>query len=345
MKTLRPIAHKDAYTVAIEEKVRAYFEETIFGPLREMLEQAKVPDADRINAVTSALRSALESARIWYADGAFYGSFSASISRELRGLGATFDARDSSFRFPQGKLPIDLQDVVFRSIDRSRDVHAQVIEFLDEAQANIAIAATGIEVEVALSRIRGDLYKQLEMSLSAETTALEFVEVSADVTPFVSQVIATEFRENLDLYIKNFLATEIPELRAEVAANAFAGYRADRLAKLIEARYGVSKRKAAFLADQETSLFVSKFREARYREIGVRSYKWSTSHDDRVRRDHKLLDGTVHSWESPPITNRTTGARNHPGEDYRCRCVPIAILTTATVENSRSVFRCVKRAA
>lgn len=40
---------------------------------------------------------------------------------------------------------------------------------------------------------------------------------------------------------------------------------------------------------------------------------------------HQELDGTEQSWDDPPVTNED-GDRNHPGEDYQCRCVAYPIL-------------------
>lgn len=343
MNTFRPIVHKDAYTLAVEKIIRAYFAETIFDPLAGILEAAKVPEV-RENAAYTAVQSALDTGRIWYANGSFTGQFPASVARELREMGASFDTTSRTFKLPNPDLPLNLRGAVFGSIDRSRKVHQRVESFLDVALEHLAIASTGIEIDQTLSVIRGSLYRQLEDTVPQ--TALEFVEVGPEMSPGIEAILAKEFREDIDRSIKTFLPLELRELRAEVQANAFAGYRSDKLATLIEQRYGVSKRKAAFLADQETGLFVSKFREARYRDIGIRSYKWSTSHDDRVRPDHQLLNGEVFSWESPPVTNRKTGARNHPGEDYRCRCVPIPILDMEHFEsriNAKSELHCAKQ--
>ncbi len=343
MKTLAPIRHEDAYTRGVEGELRAALDEALFDPLVAILEEMRVPDAvdaDRENAISSALKSAISTGRIWVQDGVISGKFSAAISRELRALGARFDAPTKTFRIAADALPLDLRDAAAATASRARATHDRLLDFLDAAEGNAAIASIGPAVDATFERIHADLIKQF----SRTTSSVEAVEVSADLTPAVVKTLAEEWRNNLDKYIRGFLAEEIPELRDLVQANATAGYRADRLVDVIAARHGVSNRKAAFLADQETSLFVSKFREARYREIGVRQYRWSTSHDDRVRKDHRLLDGTIHSWDSPPVTNRATGARNHPGEDFRCRCVPIAILNLAERANSRSEFRC-RRAA
>lgn len=349
MRFARPIVHKDEYTRLVECGIRAFFGEVIFAPLFEILAEAGVPGASEVkrreNAAGDALAEALRSGRVWYADGTFYGRFSADVSRELRSYGASFDPKTSSFALSSERVPAEIRGVLVDSVARSEDVHRKVVDFLKAAEPNVKIAATGIEFDIALSKIRGDLYHQLEETISG----IDFVEVPAQLAEESAAALAADFTRSLELPIKNFLDAELPELRALVERNAFAGYRADRLAGIIQARHGVANRKAAFLAEQETSLFVSKFREQRYKAIGSERYKWSTSHDEKVRHDHRLLNGTIQSWASKPVTNRKTGARNHPGEDFRCRCVAMPLIEdigeTATRANSKRVFRCARPAA
>ena len=114
------------------------------------------------------------------------------------------------------------------------------------------------------------------------------------------------------------------KLREEVNENTFSGFRSDRLLKSLQSNYGVSLSKAKFLAKQETSLLTSKYREQRYKSAGVNKYKWEIR-GFRTRDDHRKLQGQIFTWDTPPITNTKTGARNHPGEDYNCYCTAIAI--------------------
>ena len=325
---LPPIVHKDSYSAAIEKEIVGYFHEAIFGPLLDLVREFGVePDAadqGKQNAIPTPLEHALKNGRIWYADGVFSGEMSAATSRELRELGATWNREERTFRLPLEKMPITLRSAVALSQERAVDLTNQVSEILKVMPVTIAAAPTGLDFARSIDRIAADLHLQFDKSVSG----LEEIEVPVEITPEIRKVITEEFTENLDLYIKSFAEEEIPILRRMVEQNAFAGYRPDRLAEIIEARYGVSKRKANFLASQETSLLVSKYRQQRYQSLGSRAYKWSTSNDQRVRHDHRLLNGKVFFWDQPPVTNLQTGARNNPGEDYNCRCVPLPIIET-----------------
>ena len=317
---LAPIKHRDAYTRAVEGAILDYFDEAIFRPLCDLFNDANVHIKE--NAKGTAVVAALRDHRIWYADGVFSGSFNAAISAELRSLGAKFDRGTGNFNLPADRLPIEIKSAAADSIAASTTLHATIAATLDQIQINALQASVGLNLKPSVDKMVDDLMAQFVTSVKA----IDVIEVSADITPAIAKAMREELTENLELSIKNFVQEQIPQLRAAVQANAFAGYRTDRLADIIEAHYGVTKRKAAFLADQETGLAIAKFREQRAREVGSRSYRWSTSHDERVRADHRLLDQQVFFWDSPPVTNRTTGARNHPGEDFRCRCVAMPIL-------------------
>ena len=326
-KILPAIEHKDAYTRAAERLLQEYLDAVIFTPLDAMMEEAglgKVQEkADRReNAGTSAIEQALRSGQVWYADGAFCGQFSAEISRELRAMGATHDSSAGTFAITQERIPLGLRFFLAEATQRSKDLHHDMDELLGQMQLNLDQAPAGLQMQRAIEKMMADLQGQFVKQVAS----VESVEVAQQLTPAIAKTLADELTNNLELDIKKWATSAIVDLRVRVQQNALAGYRADRLARQIAAERGVSQRKAEFLAEQETSLFVSKYREQRARDVGATSYKWSTSHDERVRPDHRVLNGKVFSFDNPPVTCQATGARNNPGEDFRCRCVAMPII-------------------
>lgn len=82
----------------------------------------------------------------------------------------------------------------------------------------------------------------------------------------------------------------------------------------------VSKSRAMLIARTEVSRASSNFTQARAEAVGSEHYIWRTSHDGDVRSDHKALDGKAFAWSDPPIADKRSGARAHPGCIYNCRC-------------------------
>lgn len=294
------------------------------------------PRVERSNASTSALEDALREGRVWYADGAFGGTFNASISHELRRLGATRDPHHRMFLLDASSLPFRLRGIVDNSAARSEGIHKAVSSTLSAMEANVAVAKIGLDLGNRVSRILDDLNAQFVRTMQEPVKGLDFITVSPEIQPAVRKRITENLTENLDLYIKDFAEEKIPELRHMVEANLQAGGRIDRLSKMIEAQYGVTKRKAKFLASQETSLLTAKFREERAVAAGSASYVWHTRRDNKVRHDHEELEGKTFLWSDPPIVDRARNRRAHPGEDWGCRCSARPIIALPKTERART---------
>ena len=135
------------------------------------------------------------------------------------------------------------------------------------------------------------------------------------ISPFFQNVI----EENVGL-IKS-----IPKIRQESFKNALvasitADARAEDIAKIIQKHFNYTKSHAQLVAQDQVGKLAGKVEEYRHKQLGIEEYIWMTSHDERVRADHKRLDGKKFKYSNPPIVNRSTGARGNPKQDIRCRC-------------------------
>ena len=79
------------------------------------------------------------------------------------------------------------------------------------------------------------------------------------------------------------------------------------------------------MARDQIAKLNSNIAQQQQRDAGVEEYIWSDSGDGRVRPSHKKLNGKRFRWDDPPVVDEKTGRRCHPGEDYECRCVALAV--------------------
>lgn len=100
----------------------------------------------------------------------------------------------------------------------------------------------------------------------------------------------------------------------------------------IQHTYGVSKSKALFLARDQMAKLNADIAQMQQTDAGVEEYIWSSSGDGRVRDRHKELDGKKFKWSDPPIVDKRTGRRAHPGQDYQCRCVALPVFDIDTLD-------------
>lgn len=87
----------------------------------------------------------------------------------------------------------------------------------------------------------------------------------------------------------------------------------------------VTRSRATLIARTETGRASTALTRARSEHVGSTHYKWLSAHDNAVRPMHRKLDGTIQSWNDPPIAEEN-GIRHHPGEFPNCRCVAIPVL-------------------
>lgn len=128
------------------------------------------------------------------------------------------------------------------------------------------------------------------------------------------------------LLIQDVLFSQLRDVRTVLEEAAREGLRVEEIGERLQKTLGVSERRAVLIARDQTGTLNGQIQQARQQNLGVEEYEWSSSKDERVRDDHQKLHGTRQRWDTPPVTNSRTGARNHPGEDILCRCVAIPII-------------------
>ena len=312
-RELKPILDKDHYADPAARAIDWALYSLIFAPILEILDSQN--GKTRFNAPVT-LADLLRSGQIQYVGGYFVGKFNGRLGRELTAMGAHWDAKQKAYRLVPNLVPVVIRAAAAVGRQKASDQVEQIRKHLDEIKDVPQISFHG-----PAHGIVTDLEAQMKKVTPKD------IEIPKDLSPASAQIIRDTYSTNLNLDVKRWTDEAILELRQRVEENVDEGYRADRLQAMILAQYGVTKRKAKFLARQETSLLVSKYRQERYTGAGINRYKWSTSHDERVRKDHKDLNGQIFSYDSPPIVDRATGRRGNPGEDFGCRCVAVPIIT------------------
>jgi SPP1 gp7 family putative phage head morphogenesis protein len=87
---------------------------------------------------------------------------------------------------------------------------------------------------------------------------------------------------------------------------------AEQLAKLDD----VTDNRARLIARDQIGKLNGRFNQVRQQSLGIDSYEWSSSEDERVRSKHRQYDGKTYTWDNPP-------SDGHPGQAIQCRCTPI----------------------
>lgn len=327
---LKPILEpKDIYD-AFEKELKAFIRKYVYYPLiLELTNNKKTIDKVLTNSMDDLL-DAIKSGQISFYRGQFTGNFNATLSSELRRLGATWDRKRGAFAIPSNRLPIYIR----QAIDVSADLFEKKAAIMDKK-------LKGLEAEELVDRVKVSrvLDKSIYKVDKDFDKTLSKITVPPQITPEKRQRILKEYTANVKLKIRGWLEEEIAELRQKIEENVFAGKRYEGMIDMIEKRYSVSQSKAKFIASQETRLLVTKYKEIRYQDAGVNHYKWKCvigSANHPVRKQHQKLNdesarGKLFTFDNPPIVTEPGQSvrRANPGEDYNCRCFAIPVARVA----------------
>lgn len=322
-KVCKPIELRKWYTDAVKYQISRYLYDVLFLPLKDMLSDI-FPEASKdiyLNAAdpskeTDPVILALNKNQIRYSGGGFEGKFTARISRRLRELGAKYNRKAQKFYIAEKSLTIQIRTSIINQRVRLDSALKLVSGFLKTASENIEQVGPSIELGEDLDDILLDVAKQFNADLPANVLA-----ITPELTSARLKDLKVAYIDDINRSVKDFTLKQTAEMREMVQEYALGGMRADTLEKKLIARWGISQRKAEFLAKQETSLLLSSYDESRAKEAGIDEYIWQTAGDGRVREEHKRLNGTRQRYDDPPIVDYKTGRHANPGQDYGCRCV------------------------
>lgn len=208
-------------------------------------------------------------------------------------------------------------------------------EFLDSTMVRLKMFFDAIQRELeagfGMFRLRDALNKiaDLEQKLSirewkkviSKTLGIDLLTdyYSGD---FYKKALRKWVSENVDL-IKTVPANSLGKMKDIVYSGYMSGKPTTDIVKEIQRQYGMDERHARLIARDQTAKLNAAITKRQQTDAGVRRYEWSDSGDRRVRSSHRKLNGHIFSWDDPPETDG--GRRCHPGEDYQCRCCPLAV--------------------
>lgn len=121
------------------------------------------------------------------------------------------------------------------------------------------------------------------------------------------------------------LITSLPAKAAErvnkmAVEGVIKGQRADQIAAAIMETGEVTKSRANLIARTEVARAQANLTQARAQYVGATQYIWRTVGDSDVRHDHKILNGKVFEYASPPVADIAAGIHANPGTIWNCRC-------------------------
>ncbi|MEE0061142.1 MAG: minor capsid protein, partial [Acutalibacteraceae bacterium] len=291
LKQLPEIEMPKGLEAEIEKKITDFFDDYLFNFIKEVLN-------DNVIENSKGIVSALLMGRLKYDNkGLFYtkGKMSSSLAKQLEAIGGKWSKSAKGYRIKDTKIPTDVLQAIARVNIHNRNKFDRIKTYLDGLQDTKDFVLNNLSFDIEINRIGKKLDAQLKNTLKPIGV------VPAEMTEFQRKEIAKNYTNNLNYYVQKWTGSEIIRMREKLQPIILGGYRAEEMEKMLQEEEGVSKKKAKFLARQETKLLTAEYRKNRLKEYGVNRYRWRTILDGRERKLHRELNGQIFSWDSPPI--------------------------------------------
>lgn len=173
----------------------------------------------------------------------------------------------------------------------------------------------------------------------------------------VSEEVARDYVYNMNFWIKKWEVKDIIQMRKDIADMVQKGVRVPQLAEYIEKHWKIAKRKANFLALNESNLAGSVIQATQYQKLGCTKFKWGRSTSKEKRELHrqyydrewckangKEFLGDIFEFANPPIIDEKLGIKGLPRQIWNCKCQMLCvppdledlIKKVETVKNAKS---------
>jgi len=162
--------------------------------------------------------------------------------------------------------------------------------------------------------------------------------MGVDINPFLSDLnirpdMLRALQENINLI------QDVPQKTLNDILSDFdkifqeKGFDQDALVETLNSRFKMSKRRASFIAEDQTQKIIGELSRVRQTNLGINSYLWQTMEDLVVvgtpggkypigtpgHMNHFVRNGLEFLWSQPPPDG-------HPGQAFNCRCVALAVV-------------------
>lgn len=151
--------------------------------------------------------------------------------------------------------------------------------------------------------------------------------VEFKMTPAMQDIFRATVQSNVEL-IKSIPAQYLTQVQGSVMRSVQTGRDLGALSKDLQEHFGVTKRRAAFIARSQNNLATASMTRARQTELGITEAIWMHSGGGKHPRPSHLAAGKSKTkydvkvgWYDPAV-----GKNIFPGELPNCRCVSRAVV-------------------
>lgn len=168
------------------------------------------------------------------------------------------------------------------------------------------------------------VYMRTDAALKAALKAGGFT-VEFRMTPAMKDILQATVEQNVNL-IKSIPQKYLTEVQGMVMRSVQTGRDAGQLYSDIREQFGVTRRRAALIARDQSNKATSAFQVARQKEAGITQAVWMHSKGGKEPRPtHVAMDGKVYDV-AKGMYDPAVGEFIYPGQLINCRCVMRSVI-------------------
>lgn len=248
----------------------------------------------------------LQSGQIRYVDGVFVGTIPAAIAFFLKEHGAVWDTPARGWRIPLGMLPHRTRLIVQAQVEKNEKTKLALLAALMLAPAMVESFLDDSILKTFGEEIADDVYRSVSYRGPTLPPARAIPTYDVRVRDAMRRIAQKEAER---------MADKIEDIHA----------RGGDVEAYLAKRKKVMEYKAQVAARSEMGIEANETLASFHISEGQPYYRWHTKGDEIVRLDHRELDNSVQRWDTPPIVDKRTGYRGHPGSAANCRCEAIPL--------------------
>jgi SPP1 gp7 family putative phage head morphogenesis protein len=204
----------------------------------------------------------------------------------------------------------DEKSIVVEAKKMSDDLQRKFDELFGDASSRIAEQmvsdadkASAASVQISMGQLSG--------GLALPMTAIRGRD---------KEILKASIAENVSL-IKTIPQQYLKDVSGAVFRSITAGSGLNDLLPFLQKYKQITLRRAKMIALDQNRKAFNNLSQSRMQSAGITKYEWlHTGGSDKPRKDHIAMNGNIYRFDDPPIVDRKTGERGHPGSLINCRC-------------------------
>lgn len=221
---------------------------------------------------------------------------------------------------------------------RNDDIIDELAEIFDLLDTQIGLQTLIVirQMDFLIRAISLTLIKRARSILPRSSKIEEIIRINNPLSSEIEETIKSTLLVNVSL-IKSIPEKLLGDMRILIDLAYKEGWSITKLTEEINGKFEVSKNRARLIARDQIGKLSSSINKIEQLSLGITEYIWSTSHDDRVRLTHSVMNNKICQWNDPTtyrdkvnqeLKKRSSinGVEKQVGEDFQCRCSIIAII-------------------